>query len=378
MKKKEWFRILILTGTVLALSGCKSLIRTTREIISEMPAGAETDAVKEEAEPVYVDYSMDSVTVKINEAWQEYPDVKGAFVDEQKKIGYRIRGVSALGSDPTDAFFEEMKGHLETLDHVLAEPEALEDWVGADGTKGQTISMEAMMDNRVYLRQETILMPDKNLAVSLAAEYTDEAHADEVRRNLLNLRDSLTVQIGEQDYISNNIFGAGDGSQLCLKEDGSFYYYQDKADHSQNYFAGTYEVYYGEEAYEYLSGDEALGLSREALEAVVTSNMDGYRIQDGGAGDMARILEEMGITEPSGTTELYRICKDTFYAVILHNDTLILTDGQTEDGGYDSIYIGFYLPELNAVNVANTGSGNYHTWIYEGPVAGQDVDPLNE
>lgn len=272
----------------------------------------------------------------INEDWSGYPDVEGAFIDEQKKIGYLVRGVSALGSGSTEAFYQELKDHLGTLDEILEEPEGLADWTGTDGTRGQTISMAAMAENRVYLRQETILIPDKNLAVSLSAEYTDETYTEEVKTNLLRMRDSLTVQIGNQDYVSGNVFVAGDESQLCFREDGSFYYYQHKSDHSQNYFTGTYEVHYGQAAYDYLIRSEELSLSQEALEQVITDNMDGYHIKDGGAGDMSRLLEGMGITENSAPAQTYQVCKDTFYVIVLHNDTLVLTGGEAQEGGYDS------------------------------------------
>jgi len=156
-----------------------------------------------------------------------------------------------------------------------------------------------------------------------------------------------------------------ENSQLCLKDDKSFYFYQSEKNHSQNYYVGTYDVYYGQEAFDFLG-------QQEKLDEVLRNDMNGYKLKTNSLLAIAGALNPE-LKKEEGT--VYRICRDTFYVVVLHNDHVVLTNGETKDGGYDTTYVGYYIPELTMADMANPSTGGYFNWLWQGKTAEMDVEP---
>ena len=60
------------------------------------------------------------------------------------------------------------------------------------------------------------------------------------------------------------------------------------------------------------------------------------------------------------------MCLDTFYAVILHNQRLVRSPEDVTEGGNSTLYIGFYLPELNMADLTNCNAASYTQWTLQG------------
>ena len=63
--------------------------------------------------------------------------------------------------------------------------------------------------------------------------------------------------------------------------------------------------------------------------------------------------------------ERYQVCLDTFYAVILHNQRLVSSPEDVQEGGNSVLYIGFYLPELKMADLTNCNALSYTQWTFQ-------------
>ena len=63
--------------------------------------------------------------------------------------------------------------------------------------------------------------------------------------------------------------------------------------------------------------------------------------------------------------ERYQVCLDTFYAVILHNQRLVSSPEDVQEGGNSTLYIGFYLPELKMADLTNCNAASYTQWTFQ-------------
>lgn len=116
------------------------------------------------------------------------------------------------------------------------------------------------------------------------------------------------------DEFTGNSFRASDGSVIYFEEEGSFVWYQDDSDHSDNYYSGTYDVYFGEEAEDYIVNDLAeYGVTEEELEDYYERN----------------ITKDLLIRQ--------HLC-----CIVLHTEELIIGGGNQRDEPYDKNYMGFY------------------------------------
>ena len=59
------------------------------------------------------------------------------------------------------------------------------------------------------------------------------------------------------------------------------------------------------------------------------------------------------------------MCLDTFYAVILHNQRLVSSPDDVQEGGNSVLYIGFYLPELEMADLTNCNAMSNTQWTFQ-------------
>lgn len=69
--------------------------------------------------------------------------------------------------------------------------------------------------------------------------------------------------------------------------------------------------------------------------------------------------------QANAETEGDQVCLDTFYAVILHNQRLVTSPEEVREGGNSTLYIGFYLPELEMADLTNCNAGSNTQWTFQ-------------
>lgn len=125
-----------------------------------------------------------------------------------------------------------------------------------------------------------------------------------------------------------------DDSLLDLKSDGTFKYYQDKDKLADYYYEGTYTIYNGEDAIEYIAND----------------------------------LEKYGVTEEEQKDLLERNSKykiDNYYCVVLKNQKCIINGENTLTTIVETPYFGFYFEDTKTLNITNMKSSNIYNFIKE-------------
>ena len=306
------------------------------------------------------------VVFHVPEDWTQIEGTDLFYTENQKQV-YGLNGVSALGSYTAQEFFEDLVGYYRTSNQFdsLDAPETLSVWQSSDGVECHIADLTGYQGSTLYCTR-MVIAPQKNLVLTFCAQ----AHKDEIQdpasvwRVLDDLRDSLTFEIGSQDYISGNTFLCGDGSQLCLQDDNSFCYYRSADDHENQYYEGVYEVYYGQAAMDKIVSMTEYGLTMDELEQVLSANMNGYIP---GGSRPSDYLYSSGELEDNRTR--YDVCLDTFYAVILHNQRLVYSPDDISEGGNSTLYIGFYLPELEMADLTNCNAASYTQWTFQGKTA---------
>lgn len=133
----------------------------------------------------------------------------------------------------------------------------------------------------------------------------------------------------EENPFTGCRFQCGDGSMIYFEEDGSFIWYQSDEDHDDNYYTGTYDVYMGEDAYDYIIYDlSEYGITEEELDDYFDRNED---------------------------SDFYQ--KENMCCLVLHNEELFM-DGKLQDyAANERHYMGFF--EDGYFDAANMESGEY-------------------
>lgn len=307
-------------------------------------------------------YSTQGVTFEISSDWTQAEGSELFYTDGGRKV-YGLNGVSALGSYAPREFLEELVDHYRTTNQFtdLEAPEELTAWKSSDGVECQVADLTGYKESVIYCTR-LVIAPRKNLVLTFCGQaYQDQVSGpDEVWDTLDPLCESLTFEIGTQDEISGNTFLCGDGSQLCLQDDGGFRYYQSAEDHEKPYYEGVYEVYYGQAAMDKAASMTEYGLTMEELERVLSASMNGYIP---GGSRPSDYFYSSGELEDNRTR--YDVCLDTFYAVILHNQRLVSSPEDVQEGGNSTLYIGFYLPELKMADLTNCNAASHTQWTFQ-------------
>lgn len=132
-----------------------------------------------------------------------------------------------------------------------------------------------------------------------------------------------------EDVISGHSWEASDGSLLVLDDDGTFRYYRDQDDRSDYYYEGTYKVYCGEDAVEYIAED----------------------------------LEEYGVTEEEQReiferNEEYNV--DNYYCMVLTYEKCFIDGENTLEETVITPYFGFYYEKYEELDFANMNTATYY------------------
>lgn len=363
-KKKKPLVFVGAVVAVFALAAVASVVIPKALNISHSsaqdPGATSLPGAEQEPTLTGVSYSTQGVTFTVSEKWTQI-DGTDFFLNETGKEAYGLNGVSALGSQTPQEFYEDLVEYYITEFTDLDAPKELTSWISDDGIACQTADLTGYRDSVLYCTK-LVIAPQKNIVLT----YFGQAGKDQVDdpsvvwRSLNSLCESITFETGNQDYISGNTFLCGDGSQLCLQNDGSYRYYQSEDDHENQYYEGIYEVYYGQAAVDKVVSMTEYGLTEEELNQVLSVNMDGYI--PGGSTPMDYLYSE-GVLEDD--REQYTVCLDTFYAVILHNQRLVHSPGNVEEGDHSTLYIGYYLPELEMADLTNCNAQSHAQWTFQ-------------
>lgn len=122
-----------------------------------------------------------------------------------------------------------------------------------------------------------------------------------------------------------------DDSLLNLNSDGTFEYYKDKDELEDYYYEGTYKVYQGTEAVEYIVNDlSSYGVTKSELEDLFERSS--------------------------------HYSEDNLYCVILTNKKCIIDGENVQDKPNDTPYYGFYL-EDDILSLVNMKSANLYNFV---------------
>ena len=309
-----------------------------------------------------VTHSTQGVAFEVSADWTQADGTDLFYIASGKQV-YGLNGVSALGSYTPQEVYEELVNYYRTTDQFtdLDAPEELTPWQSSDGVACQIANLTGYKDTLIYCTK-VVIVPQKNLVLTFCGQAYKDQVGDPglVWYGVNTLCDSLTFEVGSQDYISGNTFLCGDGSQLCLQDSGDFRWYSSAEDHEKPYYEGIYEVYYGQAAMDKVASMTEYGLTMEELERVLTANMNGYIPGGSRPSDYFYATGEL-----EDNRERYQVCLDTFYAVILHNQRLVSSPEDVREGGNSVLYIGFYLPELEMADLTNCNAMSNTQWTFQ-------------
>ena len=142
----------------------------------------------------------------------------------------------------------------------------------------------------------------------------------------------LTLEGSMYNY--DHIYGsytAQDGSYLVLNKDKTFYWYMDKDD-KDNYYFGTYTVFRGEKAVDYLTTELSIyGISEEEQRQTI-DNID------------------------------IKNAIDHYYLINLMNDKVVV-DGKENKIFKETRYYGFATHNYNEFDLLNVDANNYAVFM---------------
>lgn len=126
--------------------------------------------------------------------------------------------------------------------------------------------------------------------------------------------------------ISGNSWLGTDNSMLYLNNDKTYTWYQDDRNHNDNYHAGGYQIYTGEEAINYISNNlSQFGLTKEHQKSII-ENKD-YDIED-------------------------------YYLIILNCNKSIINNEEQPNINNQLHYYGFYNKFLKQLDLINMSTNN--------------------
>ena len=132
--------------------------------------------------------------------------------------------------------------------------------------------------------------------------------------------------ISKYQIIGNSWLEQTYNSLLDLNFDGTFKYYQNNSNLTDNYYEGTYEIYVGAEAIKYITVDlEKYGVTYEELNEVFARNS--------------------------------QYSEENFLCIVLTNNKCIIDGQNTLTNTVEVPYFGFYL-DNDILNIANMNAGN--------------------
>ncbi len=360
--RKKWLVIAIAAGLclLLLLAGAAAVswhmvseklaqtsIRKPEQETDAQPQGAKDGGKEKNHKPLRCE--TQGLSFLTYEDWVEIEEADYAYMVRGEEGTYNIwlNGVSMLGSGTAQETYEELalyyrdeeEYQFTEYDHEMEEI-ALSDGVLCQcgfiyGNDGQGI-----YDTMVAA------VPQKNYLITFGG-YTEDGAEEELLDILSDLCASLQFAIGSRDEISGNTFITETGGELCLNQDGTFLFQGTQDGEGSGDYSGTYAVYYGDPAVE--KAVTSFDLPLEIVEKVISYNMGGYAL--GGV---------FPDNVPEGRMR-YRVCRDTFYVVMLYIESRAGEPVEEEAG-----YFGFYIPELQSTDFVDETTYQYAVWELAG------------
>lgn len=175
------------------------------------------------------------------------------------------------------------------------------------------------------------ILVDKNRGKDLEFSEIEieENKIDRVNNNV-NENNIINNTQNEMDKISGySYIESKDQSLLELKKDGTFKYYKNKTDLTDYYYEGTYKVYNGQDAVNYISNN----------------------------------LKEYGVTKDEQIALFVRSNHklENYYCIVLINDKCIINGENTLTNTVETPYFGFYYSEV--LNITNMKSANTYNFV---------------
>ena len=144
-----------------------------------------------------------------------------------------------------------------------------------------------------------------------------------------DVKDSTNEQV--KDFQGSS-FSAGDGSVIYFEKNGEFAWYLSDEDHDDNYYSGNYELYFGEDAEDFIVNSiPEFGVTQDELDKFMNQN----------EGD-----------------DLYK--EENFCCMVLDNQEVTMEGALMDVEAFKSYYMGFY--EDGYLDVANMSSANYYSF----------------
>lgn len=137
-----------------------------------------------------------------------------------------------------------------------------------------------------------------------------------------------------KDMLTGKNMTARDGSLLQMKDDGTYIWYQKPEITDDNYYVGTYEIYFGENAISILDSMRQYGFTMQEQFDLIERNKD------------------IGLT------------KDDWY-VMVQNVKERVVSGTRKDSSDKFVYAGFYHKEARVYDAVNCNTANYAVFTIE-------------
>jgi hypothetical protein len=345
--------LVIITASLIALSftGCSTFTKSLMEAAEETTEKSENSKASDTTEnPAKQTCTVGDVSFEVPAEWDAVNGLDGSFTSPDKKTAYQLQGESILGSYTPDEFFHELINSYSSSYKIVRKEKGVSPLTTADGTECFAGRIE-MTENNVLFSIDVLIAPSKNTVLTFASQCKEN------RKPYSDIRDvtkTTVFNIGTEDMASGRKFKVSIGTEIHLNDDGSFKYFKESGDPNGSYFQGSYEVYYGQAAFDKLVSMKEYGLTEEELESTLSANMNGYSI--GGSSPM-----DYFNNGEASDNEGYHICRDTFYTIIMHTNVLV-EDGQASDMDGTAIYMGYYLPEIEQFDLLSINTVTYTQW----------------
>lgn len=350
--------------TILPFMAAFMLLNITSDVKS-LPVSATTSKPNDGmyANSKLNSYEYKNISFKIPDTHIKIDE--NTFMSDDSGEVYGINAVAPMGSTSPQDAYDFLVSQYRESDQVLEVSSTLSPWTSSDKVSCYVGTVILLGEDNLTTFIDIIFAPDKNVAISLfCSSYRFTS------LQLENLKDTLTFNIGEKNFVFGNTFiNTIDQSELVLSDDGSFKYYESQEDHENNYYLGNYEVYYGQEAFDFIAEQKEYGITMEELENSLRINMAGYILDSTSVYMLSQIEfdEDGNFAGINPDIERYQVCKDTYYALVLKHQKLITSP--TEEQNIENskvLYLGYYIPEVDSIELLNTNELIQSVWTNKG------------
>ena len=331
-----------------------AVAENTDEHSSETLAGESTDE-NSASDAALQSCTVDNVTFSVDASLISQSGMEGTFLAPDQTYAYQLQAITPLGDSMPQEFFDALIETYENKYNVISYDSTLSAYTSPDGVECWRSNIK-MTVNTTFFDIDVLIAPQKNKVVSFAATCSS---AEPELVDIRTVSSTATFQIGAADYVSGNSFIGSDGSELCLYADGTFANYEHTDDYDGDCLTGTYEVYYGQPAIDQVVQMTEYGLTADEMDGALLAAQDGYVLTS----ERRTLLLQDDIDSP----DTYHVCLDTFYAIILHNEQYISPDQASMTVDTTMLFIAYYIPELQLLDMTNANTASYAQFIYKEP-----------